>query len=293
MCDFPHSEFAVYTIANRVNSKRYVGKTIRGANVRFEEHKEIACHAAKSHFHYAIRKHGAENFEIVGYIGLGENFLVGKTRGEIDKALSRLEKSLIARLKTHNPQFGYNSTMGGDGVIPTEETRAKLSMSHKGQVPWMKGKTPSTEHRAKISRALIGKKLSPETRAKISAATKGKPVSQETRVKIRATLKGHSVSIETRAKMSAASAARIGDKNPFFGKLHSPETRAKISATKKTYYLGASPDVKERHRAATKTGMKVWRDNRDKAWSDKPARLTTAPADKADADSPTTQNRTW
>jgi len=74
------------------------------------------------------------------------------------------------------------------------ETRAKISASKIGQIPWMKGK-----------------KLSAETRAKISARQKGK--------------KRSPLSAETRAKLSANNARY------FQGKKHSPESIAKMRAS--------------------------------------------------------------
>ena len=66
-------------------------------------------------------------------------------------------------------------------IAVTEDTRAKLSAVHKGQVSHNKGKRLSDETRAKMSAARTGKPAnnrgmthSEEARAKISAANKGK-----------------------------------------------------------------------------------------------------------------------
>lgn len=63
------------------------------------------------------------------------------------------------------------------GHIPSAETRAKLSASHKGLNTWAKGcKRPpvSEETRRKISIAHKGRKASPESRLKMSIASKGR-----------------------------------------------------------------------------------------------------------------------
>ena len=62
------------------------------------------------------------------------------------------------------------------GHIPSAETRAKLSASHKGLNTWAKGckRPPRTEeHRRKLSESQIGKVVSIESRLKMSKAKKG------------------------------------------------------------------------------------------------------------------------
>ena len=70
---------------------------------------------------------------------------------------------------------GYNLTKGGDGLIPCEEIRKKISNS-------LKGKPKSEEQKKKLSETLIGEKNpfyrkhhSYETKKKISLSKKGKP----------------------------------------------------------------------------------------------------------------------
>ena len=63
----------------------------------------------------------------------------------------------------------------------SEETRKKLSESHKGQKAWNKGLSPSQETRKKIRNALLGTKLSKETLEKLKgrkAWNKGKKATQ-------------------------------------------------------------------------------------------------------------------
>jgi len=264
----PHSEFAVYTIRNAANGKRYVGKTAKGVAQRLERHKCTARAGGQYYFQRAIRKYGPENFDVAGYLGLGENFLAGKTPEEINTALSALEIGLIARLGTTNPANGYNSTEGGEGGIPTEETRAKMSMSargkkHKPFSPETRAKmsmsargkkhtfgyVPTPETRAKLSAAARGRKHTPEWRDKMSAAMKGNkyrlgiPHSPEHRARLSAAQKGRKLTPEIRAKMSAAKK----------GKTFSPEHRANLSAAK----LGKSHNLEWRAKiGATLLGKK-------------------------------------
>ena len=72
-------------------------------------------------------------------------------------------------------EFGFNATVGGNGAWGSknpEETRRKLIESHKGQIPWMKGRTHSEESKASISNANKGKTRSEEAKANYREAWK-------------------------------------------------------------------------------------------------------------------------
>ena len=105
------------------------------------------------------------------------------------------EQYYIKLFKTLYPN-GYNLTEGGDGLIPCEETRKKLSKAHKGKPAYNKGVPMSEEQKKKISKANKGKHHSEEQKKKISEAL-------------------------------------IGEKNPFYGRLHSEESKNKISKANK------------------------------------------------------------
>jgi hypothetical protein len=92
------------------------------------------------------------------------------------------EIELIAKYGRHDLSKGplVNQTDGGDGnnnQIFTEETRLKMSKSHRG-------KRHSDETRKKMSDASIGKKKSPEHTEKNRLAKIGKTLSEETKEKI-------------------------------------------------------------------------------------------------------------
>jgi len=59
------------------------------------------------------------------------------------------------------------------GKSPSTETRRKLSESNKGQVPWNKGKQRTEEAKEKIRQAKLGKKLSKEHVQKLKDSHKG------------------------------------------------------------------------------------------------------------------------
>lgn len=111
--------------------------------------------------------------------------------------LKEFERLLIKQYDTFGPG-GYNLTEGGDGFLGakhSEETRAKFSRDRAGKI-W------TEEEKAKLRAA----------RAKVPHPMLGKRHSEEARAKIKQNRPDHN-----------------GEKNPFYGKNHTPETIKKIS----------------------------------------------------------------
>ena len=154
------------------------------------------------------------------------------------------EQYYIKVFKTLWPN-GYNLTEGGDGVLPSEETRIKMSQnhydcsgekhpmfgkkhseetkkklsdSHKGKPSPNKGKPMSEEQKKKISESK--KNISDETRKKMSESHKGKPAPN----------KGKPMSEETKKKLSESHKGQIP---PNKGKPHSEESKKKMSESHK------------------------------------------------------------
>ena len=151
------------------------------------------------------------------------------------------EQYYIKFFKTLWP-YGYNLTEGGDGVIPCEETRKKISDAHKGKPSPNKGKPMSEEQKKKLSEVIKEKFIyDEEYRRKISDSMKGKHLSEETRRKISESTSGekHPMfgkhhSEESKRKISEShKGLQAGEKNPMFGKNHSEETRKKMSESHK------------------------------------------------------------
>ena len=86
-----------------------------------------------------------------------------------DSQMDDVERFLISIYKTTNIDFGYNVYSGGkkDFKVPqvSEETRRKLSESHKG-------KPKSDETRRKMSEAKKGKPKTEDHKKKISESRK-------------------------------------------------------------------------------------------------------------------------
>ena len=84
----------------------------------------------RTKFHNALRKYGLDNFI---YCILEDNVL--------RENLNMKEQEWIEEMDSF--ENGYNMTAGGGGVNQitiTEETRKKMSIAKKGNVPWNKGK---------------------------------------------------------------------------------------------------------------------------------------------------------
>ncbi|HWY33991.1 MAG TPA: GIY-YIG nuclease family protein [Nitrosopumilaceae archaeon] len=139
--------FQIYKVTNNINGKIYIGKTSRSLNQRWHEHTSRANIGVgvNRYFMSAIRKHGPENFT-VKELDCTEN----------EQQANWLESWYIGITGCYKREVGYNSTMGGRGVIPTEETRRKISVSNTGKVC-------SEETKLKLRAANIGKKRSPES----------------------------------------------------------------------------------------------------------------------------------
>ena len=147
-----------------------------------------------------------------------------------DSEMNNDEKYYIKLYKTLYPN-GYNLSEGGDGVLPSEETRRKMSKSHKGKIPPNKGIPMSEEQKKKLSESLKGRNV----------WNKGIPMSEEQKKKLSESHKGqippnkgkHHTE-ESKKKMSESLKGLFsGEKHPMFGKHHTEESKKKISEKQK------------------------------------------------------------
>jgi len=109
----------IYLVTNKVNGKRYIGKTMRLFDKRREEH-ELGYGCAKLLWR-AICKYGKENFE---WDVIDDNV-------ESEEELNKLEIEEIKWFDTRNRNgMGYNQTDGGEGLmgrVYSKETLEKMS----------------------------------------------------------------------------------------------------------------------------------------------------------------------
>lgn len=177
----------IYKVTNIVNDKVYIGLTIRTLSVRKSQHvSDSKRHTYNSYFHSAIRKYGIESFkwEIIASAA-------SKTQ------LKKLEISKIAEHNSNNCKFGYNLTIGGDGVnglVFTDEQKLNISKSKIGKY---KGK----------NNPFYGKHHTPETKKLLSDQRKG---------------------LNTGDKNYFYDKHYIGKENPFYGNKHKDSTKKMI-----------------------------------------------------------------
>lgn len=221
----------IYLVINNTNNKVYVGQTTRGFGIRYGGN--IEKYPPNSHLGNSIRKYGLENFTII------EEFKVASNKKELNK----LEIDYIKTFKSYNPLYGYNKTMGGEGNIPTEETRKKLSESsrksrHKYKQLHEKNGTAYWQQEEFLDRmsvvtrgknnGMYGKRHTEESKRKMSKSSKGKLAGENS------PHWGKPKSEETRRKISESRKGKYtGENNPMYGKTISEEGRRKISESNK------------------------------------------------------------
>jgi group I intron endonuclease len=210
----------IYIITNEINNKVYIGQVGKGNKknfmTRFYEHyntlsknKYMDKNKKPTHLQCAWNKDGEENFTF--------DILEECTKEELNEK----EKYWIAYYESDNPEFGYNKTKGGEGGIPSEETKKKMSEAQKGHISKLKGKKLSEEHKNNIKNG-----LTQEIKNTISSKLKGTKLSEETINKIRNGNLNKKRSNVTKQKMSES---RSGEKHFLFGMHHNDKTKNKIS----------------------------------------------------------------
>lgn len=129
--------YFLYLLENMVNGKIYIGQTINPPS-RYSEHKHSAKKKENKPLYNAINKYGLDKFMFT-------IFQVVDTELEADEC----EKYWIDLLQSNINEFGYNLDGGGRGKYKkvnttkfnprhtgykhSEETRAQMSSSHKGE----------------------------------------------------------------------------------------------------------------------------------------------------------------
>ncbi len=159
---------AVYCIQNKVNGKRYIGKSIDpsgrwGHHVWLSKHPQ---HKQFGHLHAAIAKYGVDSFtfHVIEVCATEQNAFDG-------------ERFWISYYETLDPLHGYNKQDGGlGGFAWSPEMRERMSEVRKGAANGMFSKKHSDESRRRMSEALTGKTYPPrsdEHKRAISEARRG------------------------------------------------------------------------------------------------------------------------
>lgn len=164
------------------NGKVYIGITSRNP---LERWKNGNGYRNNTHFFNSILKYGWDNIK-------HEILCDGLTREDACNA----EMRLIEKYESYNPTKGYNNTLGGEHGKFSEESKRKMSESHKalqaGENHPLYGRKFSEESRKKMSDSAKRRfeneqerKMQSERRKGISPWNKGLKYSDEMRNNIR------------------------------------------------------------------------------------------------------------
>ena len=121
----------IYKITNKINNKIYIGQTIRSL---FERVKDYKLYKTNGYLINSFNKYGFDNFE----------FSIIDTATSIQE-LNEKEKYYINLFNSYDRNIGYNIELGGNNCSASEETRKKMSISHKGikqSEEWVKKRIP-------------------------------------------------------------------------------------------------------------------------------------------------------
>lgn len=193
----------IYTITNRKNGKRYIGKALNFKQ-RMQSHLSLAKRGAPQPLYKAMRKYGIEQFE----------FSILQECTSLEEMDNR-EAFWIMSFDTFKGR-GYNQSAGGGGSLGykhskdararigqaargrslSKEARKRMSAAHTGANNSQFGKKHSETHRQKISEGLRlayeeGRASTPSSfGAKLGASNKGRKLSNTHKQKISRALRG-------------------------------------------------------------------------------------------------------
>lgn len=134
------------------SGKVYIGITCQKITKRW---KNGRGYEGCTVFYRAVQKYGWQNIkhEIVA-------------EGLTNEEACLMEQELISKFKSHDPQYGYNMTLGGERYDPNDEWRKRASESHKRYYQ---------EH--------------PEARDRVAQQNRGRECSEENKEVLRAKMK--------------------------------------------------------------------------------------------------------
>lgn len=161
--------YTVYKVTNLLNGKLYFGITKQPIKKRWIQHK---CNSTRKGYHLynAMLKYGIDRFTID---------VVKICESELE--MYELEKQLISKFNTTNPEYGYNNSTGGElstkGSKRTEEQKQRISEYQQGR----KRKPHSEKAKVNMSIAAKGRDMSIQV-ANSARLRMGKPAHNKTPV---------------------------------------------------------------------------------------------------------------
>ena len=236
-----------YLIKFKPTGQCYYGSRFKNVRLGLNPEDDLMLHYTTSSntINDLVNEHGLDAFE----------WEVRRTFDTPEQA-SDWETRVVKRCKVLESKKWLNGNIAGY-IMPTEESRKKISDFHKGKAkskehkknlsesqkgkPKVNSKNQTPEYRALMSQlksgsgnGRFGKEVSEETRRRISEAKKGKQVAHN---------KGKSMSEEQKQKLREAMLGRKVDPEVLArriksqtGKKRTPEQRAKISEALKAYH---------------------------------------------------------
>jgi group I intron endonuclease len=168
--DWSHKK-GVYGIYNIINNKIYIGSSNTLCH-RLTFHRRRlrrGNHPHAVHLQNAWNKHGESNFKFLIIEELPSTV--------IKEEIINREQYWIDYYNASNSEFGYNTCSKAYsclGIKQSDETKQKMSKSHKGEKNHFYGKHHSEDVKKKMSKAKLGKKPLLESKIKIREAKKCK-----------------------------------------------------------------------------------------------------------------------
>lgn len=119
----------VYRFYCIITQKNYIGITTQDINRRWDQHRNESLGdlgTKLNHFHLAIRKYGWDAFERFIILEVHAN-----TKEDLVESLRSLETFYVNKYNSY--KNGYNSTIGGEGVITDANNKPVLVFNELGE----------------------------------------------------------------------------------------------------------------------------------------------------------------
>lgn len=233
----------IYKITNKFNGRIYIGSTVDFMK-RWAAHQSDLFHNRhpnqylQNDYNSCKKEYGQEplTYEIIEMIDKKQLLI---------REQYYLDKFFDGKKQCYNICEKAGNTLG---FKPSDETKALWSKQRKGKdmskatkasIAARLGIARTEETKEKIRAARVGMPMSEETKDKLrnpktpehiqKLVEAKKNISEETKEKLRQSRIGKKANTATKEKMSDA---RLGEKNPNFGKAMSDDQKQKISETK-------------------------------------------------------------